>query len=47
MAYLITGAVVFAAGCLFGAWMILAGQQSKTSRTNQRTTNERDNGKSI
>lgn len=36
MNFLIAGAVVFAVGCLFGAWLILAGQQSRTNRTSQR-----------
>ncbi len=32
MFFAITDAVIFAVRCLFGAWMILAGQQSKTNR---------------
>lgn len=36
MGFLIAGAVVFAAGCLFGAWLTLAGQASQRSRAGQR-----------
>lgn len=36
MIYLIAGALTFAAGSLFGAWLILAGQTSQKSRTGQR-----------
>ncbi len=30
------GAAIFAVGCLFGAWLVLAGQQSKTDRTSRK-----------
>lgn len=33
---MVVGAMVFAVGCLFGAWMILAGQQSQKNRTSQK-----------
>ena len=33
---MVIGAAIFAVGCLFGAWMILAGQQSQKNRTSQR-----------
>ncbi len=33
---ILIGAAVFAVGCLFGAWLVLAGQQSKTNRTGQK-----------
>lgn len=33
---MVIGAAIFAVGCLFGAWLILAGQQSKKNRTSQK-----------
>lgn len=36
MSYIIAGAVVFAVGSLFGAWLTLAGQQSQKGRTSQK-----------
>lgn len=36
MVSMICGAAVFAAGCLFGAWLILAGQASQKNKTVQK-----------
>lgn len=36
MAYMVCGAVVFAAGALFGVWMSLVCQQVQKSKTSQR-----------
>lgn len=33
---MVIGAVVFAAGTVFGVWMFLAGQNSQKNRTGQR-----------
>lgn len=33
---MVIGAAIFAVGCLFGAWLTLAGQQSQKSRTSHR-----------
>jgi len=33
---IVIGAAVFALGCLFGACLILAGQQTKPNRTSQK-----------
>ena len=32
----IIGAAIFAAGCLFGAWLILAGQASQKNKASQK-----------
>lgn len=36
MVSMICGAAIFAVGCLFGAWLILAGQTSQKNRAGQR-----------
>lgn len=33
---MVIGAAIFAAGCLVGAWLILAGQQSQKNRAGQK-----------
>jgi len=33
---MVIGAAIFAVGALFGAWLLLAGQQSKTDRTSRK-----------
>ena len=39
MGPMICGAAIFAVGCLFGAWLILAGQQSQKNKTGQKFQN--------
>ena len=33
--HMVIGAAIFAVGCLFGAWLTLAGQQSQKNRVGQ------------
>lgn len=40
---MVIGAAIFAAGCLFGAWLILTGQQSQKNRMGKSVDERRIN----